>query len=60
MPSVARSPWIILVVGVNGAGKTTLIAKLANRYKNEIGQSVLIAAADTFRAAAVEQTQDLG
>lgn len=48
-------PWIILVVGVNGAGKTTLIAKLANRYKNEIGQSVLIAAADTFRAAAVEQ-----
>lgn len=48
-------PWIVLVVGVNGAGKTTLIAKLANRYKNEVGQSVLIAAADTFRAAAVEQ-----
>jgi fused signal recognition particle receptor len=48
-------PWIVLVVGVNGAGKTTLIAKLANRYKNEIGQNVLVAAADTFRAAAVEQ-----
>jgi fused signal recognition particle receptor len=50
-------PWIILVVGVNGAGKTTLIAKLANRYKNDIGQNVLIAAADTFRAAAVEQVK---
>jgi fused signal recognition particle receptor len=48
-------PYIILVVGVNGAGKTTLIAKIANRYKNEFGQSVILAAADTFRAAAVEQ-----
>ncbi len=52
---VTGRPYIILVVGVNGAGKTTLIAKLANRYKTEIGQSVLLAAADTFRAAAVEQ-----
>jgi fused signal recognition particle receptor len=52
---VTGRPYIILVVGVNGAGKTTLIAKLANRYKAEIGQSVLLAAADTFRAAAVEQ-----
>jgi fused signal recognition particle receptor len=50
-------PYIILVIGVNGAGKTTLIAKVANRYKNEIGQSVLLAAADTFRAAAVEQLE---
>ena len=48
-------PHIILVVGVNGAGKTTLIAKIANRYRNEFGQNVLLAAADTFRAAAVEQ-----
>jgi fused signal recognition particle receptor len=50
-------PYIILVIGVNGAGKTTLIAKIANRYKNEVGQSVLLAAADTFRAAAVEQLE---
>ncbi len=48
-------PYTILVVGVNGAGKTTLIAKVANRYHNEVGQSVMLAAADTFRAAAVEQ-----
>ncbi len=48
-------PYIILVVGVNGAGKTTLIAKIASRYRNEVGQSVILAAADTFRAAAVEQ-----
>jgi fused signal recognition particle receptor len=45
---------IILVVGVNGTGKTTSIAKLANKYKSE-GKSVLLAAADTFRAAAIEQ-----
>lgn len=45
---------IYLVVGVNGAGKTTLIGKLANRFKEE-GKKVLIAAADTFRAAAEEQ-----
>jgi fused signal recognition particle receptor len=53
----ATKPYVILVIGVNGAGKTTLIAKVANRYKQEIGQSVLLAAADTFRAAAVEQLQ---
>jgi len=45
---------IILVVGVNGTGKTTSIAKLAYKFKNE-GKSVLLAAADTFRAAAIEQ-----
>ena len=50
-------PYIILVIGVNGGGKTTLIAKIAHRYKNEVGQSVLLAAADTFRAAAVEQLE---
>lgn len=48
------SPCVILIVGVNGSGKTTSIAKLANLYKN-MGKSVLIAAADTFRAAAVDQ-----
>jgi len=53
----ATKPYVILVIGVNGAGKTTLIAKVANRYKQEIGQTVLLAAADTFRAAAVEQLQ---
>jgi len=47
-------PWVILVVGVNGTGKTTTIAKLAKRYKDE-GKKVLIAAGDTYRAAAVEQ-----
>ncbi|MDQ5852762.1 MAG: signal recognition particle-docking protein FtsY, partial [Chloroflexota bacterium] len=56
----ATRPYIILVVGVNGGGKTTLISKLANRYKNEVGQRVLLAAADTFRAAAVEQLQTWG
>lgn len=48
------SPSIILVVGVNGAGKTTLIGKLAHRLKKE-GRTVQMAAADTFRAAAIEQ-----
>ena len=47
-------PYVILVVGVNGVGKTTTIAKLAYRYK-QAGRSVLLGAADTFRAAAVEQ-----
>ncbi|HEY3320894.1 MAG TPA: signal recognition particle-docking protein FtsY [Planctomycetota bacterium] len=50
----AGEPTVILVVGVNGSGKTTSIAKLAHRFKNE-GKSVLLAPADTFRAAAVEQ-----
>jgi len=47
-------PYIVLVVGVNGTGKTTSIAKLANHYKKQ-GSSVLLAAGDTFRAAAIEQ-----
>ena len=50
------SPWVILVVGVNGSGKTTSIAKLANKYKAE-GNRVILAAADTFRAAADDQLQ---
>ncbi len=48
------TPFVELVIGVNGAGKTTTIAKLAYRYKNE-GKSVILGAADTFRAAAIEQ-----
>ncbi|NJM06394.1 signal recognition particle-docking protein FtsY [Candidatus Gracilibacteria bacterium] len=49
-------PFVVLVVGVNGAGKTTLIAKLANRYRR-FGKQVLLAAGDTFRAAATEQLE---
>ncbi len=52
-------PFVILMVGVNGAGKTTTIGKLARRYKDQ-GLSVMLAAGDTFRAAAVEQLQDWG
>ncbi len=50
------TPAVIMVIGVNGVGKTTSIGKLANLYKNQ-GKSVLIAAADTFRAAAIEQLE---
>jgi fused signal recognition particle receptor len=50
-------PYVILVVGVNGAGKTTLIAKLAHRLKLQYGRRVLLAAGDTFRAAATEQLE---
>lgn len=52
-------PYVILVVGVNGAGKTTSIGKLAHRLKGQ-GHSVMLAAGDTFRAAAVEQLQTWG
>ena len=53
-PSVAGGPAIILIVGVNGTGKTTTIGKLSARYAGE-GRHVLLAAADTFRAAAIDQ-----
>jgi len=56
---IAATPAVILVVGVNGVGKTTTIGKLAALYKNE-GKKVLLAAADTFRAAAIEQLQVWG
>jgi fused signal recognition particle receptor len=52
-------PYVILMVGVNGAGKTTTIGKLARRFRDE-GYSVMLAAGDTFRAAAVEQLQAWG
>lgn len=52
--SSESKPYVILVVGVNGNGKTTSVAKLAKKYKDS-GKKVLVAAADTFRAAAVEQ-----
>ena len=52
-------PFVILMVGVNGAGKTTTIGKMARRFKDQ-GYSVMLAAGDTFRAAAVEQLQVWG
>ena len=55
----AEGPYVILMVGVNGAGKTTTIGKLARRFKDQ-GYSVMLAAGDTFRAAAVEQLQAWG
>ncbi len=54
---LSAAPYVILVVGVNGVGKTTSIAKLAHRFKSA-GKSVLLAAGDTFRAAAIEQLQE--
>jgi len=55
----SHSPFIIMIAGVNGSGKTTSIGKLAKRFQNE-GKSVLLAAGDTFRAAAREQLQIWG
>ena len=54
--NLSTKPTVILVIGVNGVGKTTTIGKLANNLKNE-GKKVLLAAADTFRAAAIDQLQ---
>ncbi len=57
--NVENKPFVLFVVGVNGVGKTTTIGKLASRLKGE-GKSVMLAAGDTFRAAAVEQLQVWG
>lgn len=57
--SETQAPFVILMVGVNGVGKTTTIGKLARRFQEE-GRSVMLAAGDTFRAAAVEQLQHWG
>ena len=54
-----KQPFIVLMVGINGAGKTTTIGKLAKKFQDE-GKSVMLAAGDTFRAAAVEQLQTWG
>lgn len=59
MPIFPKRPQVVLVVGVNGSGKTTTIGKLASQFK-AAGKSVVIAAGDTFRAAAVEQLQVWG
>ena len=55
----SKKPYVILMVGVNGVGKTTTIGKMAKRFQSE-GHSVMLAAGDTFRAAAVEQLQEWG
>lgn len=57
--AASASPYVILMTGVNGVGKTTTIGKLAKQFKNE-GKSVMLAAGDTFRAAAVEQLEIWG
>jgi fused signal recognition particle receptor len=59
LPIYAKKPQVVLVVGVNGSGKTTTIGKLASQFR-AAGKSVVIAAGDTFRAAAVEQLQVWG
>ena len=59
MHMAAEGPTVMLVIGVNGAGKTTTIGKLAAYYKAQ-GKSVMLAAADTFRAAAIDQLQVWG
>ena len=55
----AKKPFVILMTGINGAGKTTTIGKMAQQFKDE-GLSVMLAAGDTFRSAAVEQLQEWG
>ena len=59
LPTSMPSPWVILLAGVNGAGKTTTIAKLTRLFQSQ-GKSVLLAAGDTFRAAAREQLAEWG
>ena len=58
-PAFSKKPFVILLAGVNGAGKTTTIAKLTHLFQSQ-GKSVLLAAGDTFRAAAVEQLMEWG
>lgn len=55
----ANKPYVILMIGINGSGKTTTIGKLANHFKQD-GKTILLAAGDTFRAAAIEQLQVWG
>lgn len=56
LPSGVKTPYVIMVVGVNGVGKTTTIGKLAHQFKSS-GKKVLLGAADTFRAAAIDQLE---
>ncbi len=57
--SITTKPWVLLVVGVNGSGKTTTLAKLGNRFRRD-GRTILLGAADTFRAAADDQLRIWG
>lgn len=59
LDTTSSRPFVILIVGINGAGKTTTIGKLASLYQHQ-GKKVMLAAGDTFRAAAVEQLQEWG
>src|SRR5258708_34473323 len=59
VPHVDEPPAVVMGVGVNGSGKTTTIGKLTSRFKSE-GRSVLLCAADTFRAAAIQQLEIWG
>lgn len=56
IPPLSESPWVILFLGANGVGKTTTIGKMATQYR-QMGRKVLLVAADTFRAAAIEQLE---
>jgi fused signal recognition particle receptor len=58
-PPLSQTPWVVLFLGVNGVGKTTTIGKMAAQYRQQ-GKKVLLVAADTFRAAAVEQLEIWG
>ena len=58
-PPFSQSPWVMLILGVNGVGKTTTIGKMAAKFRRD-GKKVLLVAADTFRAAAVEQLEIWG
>jgi fused signal recognition particle receptor len=58
-PALSGNPWVVMFLGVNGVGKTTTIGKIAARYREE-GKKVLLVAADTFRAAAIEQLEVWG
>jgi fused signal recognition particle receptor len=60
VPTRAKKPFVILVVGVNGSGKTTTIGKLSARNCRARASKVMLAAGDTFRAAAIEQLQIWG
>ncbi|HKK16833.1 MAG TPA: signaling recognition particle receptor family protein, partial [Gammaproteobacteria bacterium] len=59
IPALEKKPYVILMTGVNGVGKTTSIGKIASHLKDQ-GHSIMLAAGDTFRAAAVEQLQSWG
>ena len=58
-PRASVRPWVVMMIGVNGVGKTTTIGKLADQYRRD-GKKVLLVAADTFRAAAIEQLEVWG